>query len=115
MLGKTLIPKEKKVVNYHEVHVIRLVHIKPNSIDGNEASTSLAKIVFILKFLTEILLMYASFVHILLRRDAEISSCKGAQQKGPAGVHMGGVFHHILHKFLLYSRSSKKDKKIDGD
>nr|POF11976.1 e3 ubiquitin-protein ligase upl1 [Quercus suber] len=86
-----------------------------NEANGDEASASLAKIVFILKFLTEILLMYASSVHILLRRDAEISSCRGAQQKGPAGVHMGGVFHHILHKFLLYSRSSKKDKKIDGD
>lgn len=86
-----------------------------NEANSDEASASLAKIVFILKFLTEILLMYASSVHILLRRDAEISSCRGAQQKGPAGVHMGGVFHHILHKFLLYSRSSKKDKKIDGD
>ena len=34
MLGKTLIPKEKKVVNYHKVHVIWLVHIKQNSING---------------------------------------------------------------------------------
>ncbi|GMY07746.1 E3 ubiquitin-protein ligase UPL2-like [Fagus crenata] len=86
-----------------------------NEANGDEASASLAKIVFILKLLTEILLMYASSVHVLLRRDAEISSCRGAQQKSPAGVHTGGVFHHILHKFLLYSRSSKKDKKIDGD
>jgi len=86
-----------------------------NEAIGDEASASLAKIVFILKLLTEILLMYASSVHILLRKDAEVSSCRGAQEKGPAGVYPGGIFHHILHKFLLYSRSLKKDKKIDTD
>ncbi|KAG7971958.1 hypothetical protein I3843_07G160500 [Carya illinoinensis] len=86
-----------------------------NAANGDEASASLAKIVFILKLLTEILLMYASSVHILLRKDAEVSSCRGAHQRGPTGVYTGGIFHHILHKFLLFSRSLKKDKKIDGD
>ncbi|KAG6644475.1 E3 ubiquitin-protein ligase UPL2-like isoform X1 [Carya illinoinensis] len=86
-----------------------------NQANGDEASASLAKIVFILKLLTEIMLMYASSVHILLRKDAEVSSCRCPQQKGPAGVYAGGIFHHILHKFLPYSRSLKKDKKIDGD
>ena len=34
MLRKALIPKEEKVVDYHEVHVIGLVHTKPNSNNG---------------------------------------------------------------------------------
>ncbi|KAI5385960.1 hypothetical protein KIW84_072516 [Lathyrus oleraceus] len=28
---------------------------------------------------------------------------------------MGGIFYHILHNFLPYSRNSKRDKKVDGD
>lgn len=86
-----------------------------NEAIGDEASASLAKIVFILKLLTEILLMYASSVHILLRKDAEVSSCRVALEKAPTGVYPGGIFHHILHKFLLYSKSLKKDKKLDTD
>ncbi|XP_054788719.1 E3 ubiquitin-protein ligase UPL2-like [Prosopis cineraria] len=81
-----------------------------------ETSASLAKIVFILKLLTEILLMYSSSVHVLLRRDAEMSSTKFTHQKSsPAGLSMGGIFYHILHNFLPYFRSAKKDKKNDGD
>ena len=33
-MGKALIPKEEKVVDYHEVHVIGSVLTKPNSING---------------------------------------------------------------------------------
>ncbi|XP_031279241.1 E3 ubiquitin-protein ligase UPL2-like isoform X1 [Pistacia vera] len=81
-----------------------------NEASGQDASASLAKIVFILKLLTEILLMYSSSIHVLLRRDAEISSCRGA-----TGFCSGGVFHHILHRFIPYSRNSKKERKADGD
>ena len=59
--------------------------------------------------------MYSSSIHILLRRDAEISSFRGPPQQAPTGHCPGGIFHHILHKFLPYSRSSKKDKKTDTD
>ncbi|CAJ1971660.1 unnamed protein product [Sphenostylis stenocarpa] len=86
-----------------------------NETSSQEASASLAKIVFILKLLTEILLMYSSSVHVLLRRDTEVSSIRGSFQKNPAGLNMGGIFCHILHNFLAYSRNSKKDKKVDGD
>ena len=86
-----------------------------NETDSQEASASLAKIVFILRLLSEILLMYSSSVHVLLRRDAEVSSIRGSYQKSPAGLSMGGIFGHILHNFLPYSRISKKDKKVDGD
>ncbi|KAG2391709.1 E3 ubiquitin-protein [Vigna angularis] len=86
-----------------------------NETGSQDASASLAKTVFILKLLTEILLMYSSSVHVLLRRDAEMSSIRGSYQKSPAGLSMGGIFYHILHNFLPYSRNSKKDKKVDGD
>ncbi|CAL0315575.1 unnamed protein product [Lupinus luteus] len=86
-----------------------------NETSSKEASASLAKIVFILKLLTEILLMYSASVHVLLRRDAEMSSIRGTFQKSPAGLNMGGVFYHILHSFLPCSRNSRKDKKGDGD
>ncbi|KAK7301089.1 hypothetical protein RJT34_11949 [Clitoria ternatea] len=86
-----------------------------NETSSQEASASLAKSVFILKLLTEILLMYSPSVTVLLRRDAEISSTRGSYQKSPAGLSMGGIFYHILHNFLPYSRNTKKDKKVDGD
>ncbi|XP_010520834.1 PREDICTED: E3 ubiquitin-protein ligase UPL2-like [Tarenaya hassleriana] len=79
--------------------------------NSQDMSASLAKIVFILKLLTEILLMYSSSVHILLRKDADVSGLRGPHQKnGQVGV----IFHHILHKFIPYSRV-KKERKSDGD
>ncbi|KAE9609095.1 putative aminoacyltransferase, E1 ubiquitin-activating enzyme [Lupinus albus] len=86
-----------------------------NETGNQEASASLAKIVFILKLLTETLLMYSSSFHVLLRRDAEMSNTKSTQQKSNAGLSTSGIFYHILHNFLPYSRNLKKDKKVDGD
>ncbi|XP_021283908.1 E3 ubiquitin-protein ligase UPL2-like [Herrania umbratica] len=86
-----------------------------NEVSVLDASASLAKIVFILKLLTEILLMYSSSVHVLLRRDGELSSCRVPHQRGSTGLSIGGIFHHILHRFIPYSRNSKKERKIDGD
>ncbi|XP_019414794.1 PREDICTED: E3 ubiquitin-protein ligase UPL1-like isoform X2 [Lupinus angustifolius] len=86
-----------------------------NETSNQEASASLAKIVFVLKLLTETLLMYSSSVHVLLRRDAEISSTKSTHQKSNADLSTRGIFYHILHNFLPYSRKLKKDKKVDGD
>ncbi|GMH04119.1 hypothetical protein Nepgr_005958 [Nepenthes gracilis] len=85
---------------------------KDNSRDG---SALMAKIVFILKLLTEILMTHAASVHILLRRDVEVSSWRGPPQRGPSGCCSGGIFHNILHKFVPFSRNSKKEKKLDGD
>ncbi|KAJ0920961.1 putative HECT domain-containing protein [Helianthus annuus] len=80
-----------------------------NESGGQELYASLAKLVFILKLLTDILLVYGPSVHVLLRRDGEIT------QKGHTSIRGGGVFHHILHQFLPYSRNSKKEKKTDVD
>ncbi|KAK4359158.1 hypothetical protein RND71_021387 [Anisodus tanguticus] len=81
--------------------------------DSHELSASMAKIVFIMKLLTEILLMYTASVHILLRKDSEVSSCIAVPQR--TGHLAGGIFHHILHKFLPYTKSSRKERKTDVD
>ncbi|KAF5194891.1 E3 ubiquitin-protein ligase upl1-like protein, partial [Thalictrum thalictroides] len=82
---------------------------------NQEDSASLAKTVFVLKLLTEILLTYSSSVHVLLRRDSEVANYRGLHQRGHLGNSTGGIFHHILHKFLPYPGCFKKEKKVDGD
>ncbi|KAL3504968.1 hypothetical protein ACH5RR_034809 [Cinchona calisaya] len=82
-----------------------------NETHDQESSASMAKIVFILKLLTEILLMYASSIHVLLRKDSEVGSCRGAPEHGSTA----GIFHHILHKFLPHLKSSRKERKTDVD
>ncbi|GLU16061.1 hypothetical protein SLE2022_325110 [Rubroshorea leprosula] len=82
---------------------------------NQDVSASLAKIVFILKLLTEILLMYASSVHVLLRKDGEVCSCRVANQRGSTGFSSGGIFHHVLHRFIPSSRNSKRQRKVDSD
>ncbi|KAE9615198.1 putative aminoacyltransferase, E1 ubiquitin-activating enzyme [Lupinus albus] len=81
---------------------------------SKEASASLVKIVFILELLAEVLLIYPASVHVLLRRDAKMSSIRGTFQKSPTGLNMGGIFYHILHNVLPCSRNFK-DEKGDGD
>ncbi|KAL8147193.1 hypothetical protein AgCh_004787 [Apium graveolens] len=84
-------------------------------VNNKESLASLAKIIFIMKLLTENLLMYGSFVHVLLPKDAEISYITPPSHKGLADMYYGEIFHHILHKFLPYSWNSKKEKKTEVD
>lgn len=84
-------------------------------VSSQESSAYLAKIVFIMKLLTEILLMYGSSVHVLLRKDADVSSFRSPAQRGLPGMYSSGIFHHILHKFLPYSRNTRKEKKTEVD
>lgn len=86
-----------------------------NESESQDTSASLAKVVFVLKLLTEILVTYSASIHVLLRKDGEVSSCRGLAQRSPSVYGSGGVFHHILHKFVPYARSAKKEKKLDGD
>ncbi|KAH9603413.1 hypothetical protein KSS87_004335 [Heliosperma pusillum] len=83
--------------------------------ESQDAYASLTKVVFILKLLTEILVTYAASVHIVLRRDAEVSGYRASSQPCLSGYGSGGIFHHVLHKFFSYSRNSNKEQKLDGD
>nr|XP_010929754.2 LOW QUALITY PROTEIN: E3 ubiquitin-protein ligase UPL2-like [Elaeis guineensis] len=89
------------------------VSSEDSKIASQEASASLAKTAFILKLLTEILLTYTSSIHVLLRRD-EFSSFHRPIH-GSSANSSGGIFHHILLKFLPYPGIHKKAKKADGD
>ncbi|CAA6653418.1 unnamed protein product [Spirodela intermedia] len=81
--------------------------------ENQESLSSLAKTVFILKLLTEILLTYPSSIHVLLRRDTEV--CNFHSPARESSVNFGGIFYHVLHKFLPHAGMQKKDKKTEGD
>ncbi|KAL3845759.1 hypothetical protein ACJIZ3_003162 [Penstemon smallii] len=84
-----------------------------NESNIQETSLSMAKVVFVLKLLTEIILMYTSSVHVLIRKDAEVCSYRPLPQHGTAACCIGGVFHHVLYKFLPYSKNHKKERKTE--
>ncbi|KAL6580388.1 hypothetical protein OROMI_008412 [Orobanche minor] len=75
-----------------------------NEANYQESSVSMVKIVFILKLLTEILLKYSSSIHILLWKDAEVCSSRG-----------NGIFHHVLYKFIPYTKNHNKERKMEVD
>ncbi|XP_057529454.1 E3 ubiquitin-protein ligase UPL1 [Amaranthus tricolor] len=64
-------------------------------------SASLAKVIFVLKLLSDILLMYVHAITIVLRRDSDISQMRVASQPDSSG--QGGVVHHVIHKLLPLS------------
>ncbi|KAH9607668.1 hypothetical protein KSS87_011637, partial [Heliosperma pusillum] len=66
-----------------------------------EISAALAKVTFILKLLSEILLMYVQAVSVVLRRDSDV--CQLRVTSHPDTSSQGGVFHHVLHKLLPLS------------
>uniref|UniRef100_A0A7N0UIS5 HECT-type E3 ubiquitin transferase n=1 Tax=Kalanchoe fedtschenkoi TaxID=63787 RepID=A0A7N0UIS5_KALFE len=91
-----------------------LVTVEEREAGSHETYTFLARTVFVLKLLTEVVTMYTSSIHAVLRRDTEISSCRGSH-KVSIGVGGHGVLHHVLHEFLPCLRNSKKDKKLDSE
>ncbi|KAF8750432.1 hypothetical protein HU200_012382 [Digitaria exilis] len=75
----------------------------------SERSTLLAKLAFVLKLMSEILLMYVHTVGIILRRDTEISQSRSCDQ----GPGQSGLLHHIF--YLLHPLSSVKSADVSGD
>lgn len=67
----------------------------------SERSAGLAKVTFVLKLLSDILLMYVHSVGVILRRDLEMSQLRGSSQLDIPGN--GGILHHILHRLLPLS------------
>ncbi|KAL6600606.1 hypothetical protein ACP70R_045406 [Stipagrostis hirtigluma subsp. patula] len=81
-------------------------------LDGDalsERSALLSKLAFVLKLMSEILLMYVHAAGIILRRDTEISQSRGSDQV--AGN--SGLLHHIFH--LLLPLSSGKSADVSDD
>ncbi|KAL2343611.1 hypothetical protein Fmac_004896 [Flemingia macrophylla] len=65
----------------------------------SEKSTGLVKVTFVLKLLSDILLMYGHAVGVILRRDSEMCQFRGSNQ--PSGH--SGIIHHVLHRLLPLS------------
>ncbi|KAG4398664.1 hypothetical protein GLYMA_08G087600v4 [Glycine max] len=65
----------------------------------SERSTGLVKVTFVLKLLSDILLMYGHAVGVILRRDSEMCQFRGSNQ--PSGH--SGIIHHVLHRLLPLS------------
>ncbi|KAK6934616.1 HUWE1/Rev1, ubiquitin binding region [Dillenia turbinata] len=71
---------------------------KIDSDSQSERSAGIAKVTFVLKLLSDILLMYVHAVGVILKRDSEMSQSRGFSQ--PDGSVHGGILHHILHRVL---------------
>ncbi|GKA11786.1 E3 ubiquitin protein ligase UPL1-like protein [Tanacetum coccineum] len=59
----------------------------------------IARVTFVLKLLSDILLMYVHAAGIVLKRDLEMCHCPGSN----------GIIHHIVHQFL-YPRDESRAK-----
>ncbi|KAG8365159.1 hypothetical protein BUALT_Bualt18G0075300 [Buddleja alternifolia] len=70
--------------------------------DGlSEKSAALAKVTFVLKLLSDILMMYVHAVGVILRRDLELSQPRGSSYFECPG--RGGIVHHVLHRLVPLS------------
>ncbi|KAM7466704.1 hypothetical protein LguiB_014266 [Lonicera macranthoides] len=63
----------------------------------SERSAGLAKVTFVLKLLSDILLMYVHAVGVILKRDLEMCQLRGSNLE--CSGH-GGILHHVLHRLL---------------
>ena len=82
--------------------------------DMSESSAALAKVTFILRLITDIILMYSSAVSVVLRRDLESSQGRGPSQGGLEVVGHGGLLYHILHRLLPYP-GEKTNEKVNEE
>ncbi|KAE8704296.1 E3 ubiquitin-protein ligase UPL2 [Hibiscus syriacus] len=78
-----------------------------------EISAGLAKVTFVLKLLSDILLMYVHAVGVILKRDSEMGQLHVSIQSDASGGP--GIVHHILHRLLPLSvdKSSGLDEWRD--
>eukprot|EP00850_Spirogloea_muscicola_P022377 SM000291S10855 [mRNA] locus=s291:47169:64581:+ [translate_table: standard] len=69
-------------------------------IGGEEDKRALPKVVFILKLLTEVLLLYSAAAQVVLRRDTE--SCQAGKQ---------GLINHVLHSLVIAEPKDEGEEK----
>lgn len=75
--------------------------VKIGSDSLSEKSATLAKVTFVLKLLSDIMLMYVHVVGVILRRDLEMCQQRGSSNFECPG--QGGIVHHVLHRLLPLS------------
>ncbi|KAH9287706.1 hypothetical protein KI387_031823 [Taxus chinensis] len=80
-----------------------------------KSSAALARAAFILKVLTEILLMYPSAVNVVLRRDTESSHFRGPIQGGATMMGHGGPLYHVLNRLLPFPGSHSKERQSSSE
>ncbi|KAK4575710.1 hypothetical protein RGQ29_026607 [Quercus rubra] len=68
----------------------------------SERSAGLAKVTFVLKLLSDVLLMYVHAVGVILKRDLEMCQLRGSNPPDSPG-NGAGILHHILHRLLPLS------------
>lgn len=78
----------------------------------SESSAGLAKVAFILKLMSDILLMYIHAVSVVLRRDSESSQGRGPCQGAEFSGH-GGLLYHVLHRLLPYPVDKKSESNSE--
>ncbi|KAK2997133.1 hypothetical protein RJ639_026658, partial [Escallonia herrerae] len=81
--------------------------IESNSV--SERSAGLVRVTFVLKLLSDILLMYVHAVGVILKRDMEMCQLRGSNNLECPGN--GGLLHHVLHRLL----SASMDKTAGPD
>lgn len=86
-----------KVKGKSKVDEVREVH----SDSLSEKSAGLAKVTFVLKLLSDILMMYVHALGVILRRDLEMCQLRGPYQ--PENPGHGGIIHHVLQRLLPLS------------
>ncbi|CAD5316819.1 unnamed protein product [Arabidopsis thaliana] len=69
---------------------------------GSEKSEELARVTFILKLLSDIVLMYLHGTSVILRRDTEISQLRGSNLPDDSPGN-GGLIYHVIHRLLPIS------------
>ncbi|ESQ29880.1 hypothetical protein EUTSA_v10011172mg [Eutrema salsugineum] len=69
---------------------------------GSEKSEELARVTFILKLLSDIVLMYLHGASVILRRDTEISHLRGSNLPDESPGN-GGLIYHVIHRLLPIS------------
>lgn len=98
-------PKEKGKAKIDELP-------KLESDKVSESSAGLAKVAFILKLMSDILLMYIHAVSVVLRRDSESSQGRGPCQGAEFSGH-GGLLYHVLHRLLPYPVDKKSESNSE--
>ncbi|CAE5960267.1 unnamed protein product [Arabidopsis arenosa] len=68
----------------------------------SEKSEELARVTFILKLLSDIVLMYLHGTSVILRRDTEISQLRGSNLPDDSPEN-GGLIYHVIHRLLPIS------------